>query len=94
MPSLLALLTTYVPITAVVVAGIVLAAVQVRRAPLAALLAIAGCLAWLGQGAFVLLAARSTSTLVSLAEDAVFASGMALMLASALVGLRRKRERP
>lgn len=93
MPSLFQVLTTYVPVTAVIVAGIVLAAFRLRRAPVAALLAIAGGLAWLGQGVLTIVEAKHTGTLTSLLEDAVFAAGVALLLSSALVGLRRRRER-
>lgn len=92
MPSLLELLTTYLPDTLIGVVGIVLAAVMIRRRPVAAILAILGCLCWLAQGVLVFVTYKIVSVPLAVIYDVMFAAGMALLVAAALVGTRRPRK--
>jgi hypothetical protein len=91
MPSLLQLLTTYLPDAVIIVAGIVLTAVAARRGPVAAGLAIAGCVCWLTEEVIAWRTIDSASMVIVVVQDAVFALGMVLLLAAAIVGVRRRR---
>jgi hypothetical protein len=105
MPPLVDLLTGDLPSMLIAIAGVVAAAILLRRRPGPALLVGAGSVLWLAAEAFSLAFTaidrvlqgqladsqiQIVETVYLLAGNLLFAAGIALVLTAALVGLRRR----